>query len=191
MLSLNSYLQDSFIIHANRYAASSISDIFSRVIKTDVNGSSYCADTETVFKNQLVYQPIDTTVKRITDSVADIEYDPLDSFTAFLNNSCDSDFNKSPASVNTKNNLPNFSIYPNPANNELNIIIDTKLSDAISVSIINTVGQQILFIPTVNKLTGSDRPAIDISTLKAGYYFVKFANDKGQLLSTKSFIKVN
>ncbi len=73
----------------------------------------------------------------------------------------------------------NFNIYPNPAQNSLNISIknNTQIS---SLSIYNTLGQllQVITNPT---------QTIDVSELKTGNYFIKIISDKGY--STTKFIK--
>jgi len=72
-----------------------------------------------------------------------------------------------------------FSLYPNPANQILNI--ESKKRNKISsVSIYNTLGQLVLVVTDVNQ-------SIDVSGLKSGNYFIKVNSDKGN--SNIKFIK--
>ena len=72
-----------------------------------------------------------------------------------------------------------FSIYPNPVKNSLNIT--TKQAIKISsISIYNTLGQVVHIITNPTK-------TIDVSELRAGYYFVKIVFDNG--VSETKFVK--
>ncbi|HMI07251.1 MAG TPA: T9SS type A sorting domain-containing protein [Flavobacterium sp.] len=74
-----------------------------------------------------------------------------------------------------------FTVYPNPASNVLNI--QTKGNIAVtSIEIYNTLGQLVLAIPNAGKI-----PAVDVSQLKSGNYFIKINSDKGS--SNSKFIK--
>jgi len=75
-----------------------------------------------------------------------------------------------------------LTVYPNPVNDQL--IIDKKEKIEItSLSIFNTIGQQILTIPNAQKTN-----TIDVSSLKTGTYFLKINSDKGT--SHTKFIKL-
>jgi len=74
-----------------------------------------------------------------------------------------------------------FTVYPNPANNQLNI--DKKENIEISsLSIFNTLGQLIITIPNAQKTS-----AVDVSCLKSGNYFLRINSDQG--ISNAKFIK--
>jgi hypothetical protein len=64
-----------------------------------------------------------------------------------------------------------FSLYPNPAKENLNIEVKNDI-EISSISVYNMLGQLVL----VN--TSSDK-TIDVSGLKTGNYFVKISTDKG------------
>lgn len=66
--------------------------------------------------------------------------------------------------------LLNFNIYPNPATNEINILID-EINHNTKVSIYNLQGQLIL-----EKAIKSSQSKVNISTFSKGIYFVKIAN---------------
>ena len=71
-----------------------------------------------------------------------------------------------------KPTVTNFTIYPNPANDE--ITIETSLSPVISqLSIMNLNGQVVL----TRQITGP-KNQLDVSTLPSGVYFVRLTNEK-------------
>ena len=75
-----------------------------------------------------------------------------------------------------------FSIYPNPANNVLNI--ETKKTiEVSSINIYNTLGQVVLVIPNVQQTK-----SVDVSSLKTGNYFMKVNSDNGS--SSVKFLKM-
>src|SRR5690606_21496495 len=70
-----------------------------------------------------------------------------------------------------------INVYPNPTKEELNIGIDSK--DIQLITIFNTSGQIVLSPPPSNR--------IDISSLSTGIYFIRIANNKETF--TKKIIK--
>lgn len=74
-----------------------------------------------------------------------------------------------------------FSIYPNPADDVLNIETKKKI-DVTSISIYNTLGQVILVNPNAQQTK-----SVDVSSLKSGNYFLKINSDKGS--SSVKFVK--
>lgn len=73
----------------------------------------------------------------------------------------------------------NFSIYPNPAKNELHINLKQAI-EINSIQIYNTIGQLVM-VQTGNALH------VDVSNLKTGNYFIKINTTEG--FSTSQFIK--
>ncbi|KAB1155049.1 T9SS type A sorting domain-containing protein [Flavobacterium luteum] len=74
-----------------------------------------------------------------------------------------------------------FNLYPNPAKQVLNI--DVKKNIVVSsISIYNTLGQQILVIPNAQQTK-----QVDVSNLKTGNYFIKLTSDKGSAVG--KFVK--
>jgi hypothetical protein len=75
-----------------------------------------------------------------------------------------------------------FKIYPNPANDVLNI--DAKQTiEVTSINIYNTLGQIVLVIPNAQQVK-----SVDVSGLKTGNYFLKINSDKGS--SSVKFVKM-
>nr|WP_298994562.1 T9SS type A sorting domain-containing protein [uncultured Polaribacter sp.] len=77
------------------------------------------------------------------------------------------------------NTLLGFSMYPNPANNVLNISAKETIKNA---DIFNVLGKKVMSV-NINKANGS----IDVSSLSSGIYLIKYnVNDK---VGTAKFIK--
>lgn len=66
-----------------------------------------------------------------------------------------------------------FTIYPNPAYSILNINSKKRI-DISSITVYNILGQLVIAIPNAQQVS-----SIDISSLKAGNYFIKINSDKG------------
>ncbi|HLW31395.1 MAG TPA: T9SS type A sorting domain-containing protein [Aequorivita sp.] len=84
--------------------------------------------------------------------------------------------NKGPLSIE-ENTTNLFSIYPNPANNLLNIKSKTPISQ---ITIHNNIGQLLLSSTKENQ--------VDISALSEGIYFVKISDENG-LTEIKNIVK--
>lgn len=79
----------------------------------------------------------------------------------------------------------NFSIYPNPANNNLNVMLTNSSSENVTVKIFNNIGQ---LVKTINLGNTKDiNQQIDISDLSSGIYMVK--TTIGNASASKKLIK--
>ncbi|HHH53943.1 MAG TPA: T9SS type A sorting domain-containing protein [Bacteroidetes bacterium] len=74
-------------------------------------------------------------------------------------------------------------IYPNPANNELNINLG-NVTESMIVEIYNTDGKKVIY-----KKISTSRGKIDISDVQSGVYFVNILKDNGEAITKKVFIK--
>lgn len=74
-----------------------------------------------------------------------------------------------------------FSIYPNPANEVLNIELE-NLNETATISIINALGEVV-----VNETATNKNLKLNIQHLTSGVYFIKMDNKQGT--TTKKFIK--
>ncbi|KAB1158066.1 T9SS type A sorting domain-containing protein [Flavobacterium luteum] len=74
-----------------------------------------------------------------------------------------------------------FSVFPNPAKQLLNIDVKKQI-ELTSISIFNTLGQQILVIPNAQQTK-----QVDVSSLQTGNYFIKVSSNKGS--ASGKFIK--
>ena len=72
-------------------------------------------------------------------------------------------------------------IYPNPANNELNITFN-KDSDIKTIAIYNLLGKQVSTFRT----TGNSA-RLDIEKIPSGIYFVRLIDNAGHVVSTRRF----
>ena len=73
----------------------------------------------------------------------------------------------------SENSLSSVEVYPNPMNNTLLI----RNNDIQSVTIFNTVGQQVLFVENRNE--------IDVESLESGLYFVKIVDSRSNSVVKK------
>jgi hypothetical protein len=91
-------------------------------------------------------------------------------------------------SIDEKVNKNNFSIYPNPANDVLNIELSNSFDSAqlplsnTTISIINAIGEIVL----TEKATSSNT-TLNTSNLTNGIYFIKVESKNGSAI--KKFIK--
>ena len=114
-----------------------------------------------------------------------------DSFTNEANIYFDYNFpivtNKATSKFETTLNIQDFefsnyfSLYPNPANEELNIIAKQNI-EIQSLTIYDILGQVVIAVPNAKSVS-----KIDVSKLSSGNYFVKVKSDKG--ISSMKFIK--
>jgi hypothetical protein len=88
-----------------------------------------------------------------------------------------------PASIsdNQKNQVPNISVFPNPASDNITVACTTLPNNAI-LSIYNMQGQLLLSQPVLQNKT-----EINISSLAKGIYYIKLSTQQG--LAVKKFVK--
>ena len=78
-------------------------------------------------------------------------------------------------------NRTEFSVYPNPVQNEVKFLIAENFSSSFTLEIINSLGQKVFQIPMPSTMK------LDISFLSNGIYFVKVTD--GNQSTTKKIIK--
>jgi ELWxxDGT repeat protein len=81
-----------------------------------------------------------------------------------------------------------FSIYPNPAKDELHLIINNTNTTKGAIAITDENGSQLYRQPLSN-LKGSYQYNINIHSFAAGLYYLQFITEKG--VKTEKFIKAN
>jgi len=92
--------------------------------------------------------------------------------------------NKLANSVPTVTNIDDkTTLYPNPANNELNIVYDAN-ADVKNIAVYNVIGK----IMTVYKVTGNSAN-LNIESIPSGIYFVRLFNSNGNVVVTRKFTK--
>jgi len=91
---------------------------------------------------------------------------------------------KIPTAVPTVKQLSDISLYPNPANNELNVVYDAN-SDIRTISVYNVIGK----LMTVYKVTGNTGANLNLENLSSGVYFVRLMNGHGDVVANRKFTK--
>lgn len=80
----------------------------------------------------------------------------------------------------------NLSVIPNPARNNISVSYSLEKNSQVTISILNSIGEEVLINQTFENLIGNHLLNIDISTLKKGIYFIRIlANEE---LATKKLI---
>jgi hypothetical protein len=81
-----------------------------------------------------------------------------------------------------------FSVYPNPANDVLNMDLKMKDSDnEVTVTFMNFLGQTVMS-QNIGKVAGGQSTfSFDVSSLPAGAYFINVSTSKG--VASSKFIK--
>lgn len=79
-------------------------------------------------------------------------------------------------------NKPELTVYPNPANNVVNVDVNYTGSDVVTVSILDIVGKE---VATETLMNGKN--TIDISHLNAGVYFYA-VKQGGDIIETKKLV---
>lgn len=82
------------------------------------------------------------------------------------------DENNDPLSVEENSLINNFTVFPNPANNEANIKFSVENNQSAKVELINMVGQSVKST-VVNAQTGQNLVVMPTTELQAGIYMVK------------------
>ena len=86
--------------------------------------------------------------------------------------------------IDSKSNKYNMSLYPNPANNILNLKFESEIRQNLSVQIISMDGKEIKAI----SIQGPNTNQIDISDLSTGIYITNFYSGNS-LISSKRLVK--
>jgi hypothetical protein len=74
-------------------------------------------------------------------------------------------------------------LYPNPANNEVNVVYDAN-ADVKNIAVYNVIGK----VMTVYKVTGNSAN-LNIENIPSGIYFVRLFNSNSNVVATRKFIK--
>jgi hypothetical protein len=70
-----------------------------------------------------------------------------------------------------------YSLYPNPANDELNIVVNSLVADSKTIEIVALNGQLVMEPFQMQCSSGSNTLTINTSSLMAGCYFVRILDD--------------
>lgn len=79
----------------------------------------------------------------------------------------------------------NFIVHPNPANDQLNIVLSQNLRSISSIKIIDALGKTIL----TQKGNYSNTQTVDVNSIQSGIYFVEVTTDANSKVIKKLIIK--
>ena len=75
-------------------------------------------------------------------------------------------------------NIINLNIYPNPSDNEFNIVFNSLIGQNLKLRIFNSVGD-IIFIDNLENYSGEYKKTIDLSKYTKAIYFIEIETDDG------------
>jgi hypothetical protein len=129
---------------------------------------------------------VNTTGNQFTNANFSLEYSVGEIAIATLSNSIyqltqgflQSDMSSTVTGLLASNELENFSIYPNPTENELYV----EAADANAIEVYNQLGLMVAEYTIKEKIT--------LSNLTSGIYFLKIYNTQNQLIKTSKITKL-
>ena len=80
----------------------------------------------------------------------------------------------------------NFSLYPNPASNELSVEFKLTSTSNIEMSILDMMGKVVATTPSTKFYSGINTRTISLKNIRPGSYIIKMISENGQ--TTKRFI---
>jgi len=89
--------------------------------------------------------------------------------------------------VTTETQVHNMELYPNPASDQIALQYSLKQSSRVSVSISHALGGKQAVVLQAQRAEGSNRDAIDISSLSKGVYIIRLETTEG--VSILKFMK--
>lgn len=98
-------------------------------------------------------------------------------------------FDQSTTGINEAANAAiGFDVYPNPANNEFNVWINSTNAMSTSLKVVNTLGQ-VVINKNVTLNAGNNNIQIDAKQLASGIYYVSFDSAKGSMTKKLTITK--
>lgn len=87
-------------------------------------------------------------------------------------------------------NLPvDFSLFPNPAQDQISLSLNTKEAFQLKISLINVSGQTVFEDEKAEPVNNNYKRDISLVELSAGVYFVNLYDENNGLLKSIKFIK--
>jgi len=83
--------------------------------------------------------------------------------------------------------LASVSIYPNPANETVQINVNFLKSESVTITVNNLTGKNVLRFPDITFPSGKSSMEVSVSELKAGVYILNLTTEKGIIGSIKLF----
>lgn len=75
--------------------------------------------------------------------------------------------------------LVDFNVYPNPANDVLNIWYALNDNAQVKIAVVDLTGRRVVALPDENQQSGEHYHAISVANMPAGIYMVNFTTEKG------------
>jgi hypothetical protein len=72
----------------------------------------------------------------------------------------------------------NLKVYPNPANNLLNISFSLDETQSFDIKLLSVTGE-VVYVESTNEFSGNYVNTIDLSEIAKGVYFLNLTNNKG------------
>ncbi len=85
---------------------------------------------------------------------------------------------------NISKSMDEISLYPNPTNNDINVVYDAN-ADIKTISVYNIIGKAL----AVYKPTAENSANLSLENVPAGIYFLRLINSKGEVVVTRKFTK--
>lgn len=89
-------------------------------------------------------------------------------------------------SINSNGQVQDIQIFPNPANEQLQIEITERTNEELQLSVVDALGR-LLINKQISVTNGKSSQQIDVSNLAPGVYFIQLRDSKGT--NTKRFAK--
>lgn len=86
------------------------------------------------------------------------------------------------------NSFQGFEVYPNPASNSLNFIMNSSETETCTISLVNTLGQTVKVMPTTVPSNTLHKVSFDVSDLPPGAYMYKVISTSGKSNTGKILI---
>jgi hypothetical protein len=84
--------------------------------------------------------------------------------------------------------IPEFSVYPNPATDQVMINVFYKFSNRAVLNIYNPAGELLLVQSILNSGDGPVSYNIDVSNLTPGIYFIRMKDGENEVPGSKKLV---
>jgi len=91
---------------------------------------------------------------------------------------------KTPAGVSVIKSQDDITLYPNPANDNVNVFFNAD-SKVKNIAIYNIIGK----VMAVYRVTANNSANLNVENIPSGIYFVRFLNSYGSVVATRKFTK--
>jgi hypothetical protein len=94
-----------------------------------------------------------------------------------------------PAAINDVDFSKNVSIYPNPANDKLNIAFDINSSSNIQIEVMDVMGRTVMNVMNEKMEAGKHNIPVNTEALTNGIYQVRVSSDNGNFVEKFSVVR--